>query len=828
MKNCIWTISAACILAIVSCNRSAGVEPELAGRQMEFTASWADGGDSKTAIQSNGTSVWWTVGERVNIFNGSDYSGMFESDNTEPQPKVSFKGTLNGPSATPSGAYWAVYPYDANNSCDGQSVTLTVPSVQQAVAGTFADKLFPSVAKSDDHNLVFRYVCGGARFSVTRTGIKRVVFRSAIGLPLSGKVRVVVSSDGKPEVAANVEERDSVSVVAPEGGFVPGEYYFAAILPGDYFGGLDVELKDNDNLTGFKSLSSDITVNRAVFGMLDDLDAGVEFTQIIDTRTFINGTLIDDDNDLAGLVKDSSTGLGIPGVVVSDGYDCTATDKNGVYQFKSNARTRLVFVSIPSEYKVPVGSYKSIPVFHKEVTPDGSLKQNDFTLDPLPDGKETNWTFVGIGDPQCATSSNANRYKNETIPDIRKTLTGRSHVYAMTLGDIVFDSTNMWPTMKTSMSSVNTGSWYIPFFQTIGNHDHDSLKPDTSDNVEDDYQATSTFVSYYGPKDYSFNRGDVHIVSMDDIIVTSQKSSSRSNGKTWEYGNGFTDEQLAWLKKDLSLVPDKADKMIFICCHIPFRSATTNHYNDVKNLMKQFKEAHLMIGHTHYTQNYVHTSYVTQSGMAIYEHIHGSACGAWWLSTGSSTVTGEPSGYTYYDIEGAHIKDWHFKGTNKDADFQFRVFDGDEIYCSSKSYPLNWYTASQVAGSASVSIKGNTTLSGCFVAQLFNDDSKFWTVDLVKKSTGNKIGSFKRVADGGCCNIASTAWFFNYKSRNSDTYCNKTASHYWYYKPSSGAPSDVTDWEVVVTHTLPAGDVVHKYTCSAFTREADFATTFYY
>ena len=541
----------------------------------------------------------------------------------------------------------------------------------------------------------------------------------------------------------------------------------------------------------------------------------------------INGTILNESNDLVGLVSDYSTNKGIPGVVVSDGYDCVVTDENGVYQFKSNSLTRLVYISTPSEYKIPVKSLPSKPEFYKAVKPDGAVIRTDFALTPLEGGKETKWTFIGIGDPQCATSSNASRYSNETIIDIKSATLNKTGVYAMTLGDIVFDSTDMWPSMKSSMSSVYNGAWFIPFFQTIGNHDHDSLQPDTADDAMDDYTATSTFTGVFGPTNYSFNRGDVHVVSMDDIKVTALKSSSKSNGKTWSYGHGFTQDQLNWLKKDLALVPDKENKMIFICCHIPFRTYTTDYHPDVMRVMSEFKEAHLMIGHTHYTQNYIHTSYKAKGGMALYEHIHGSACGAWWTGTSSSTVTGEPSGYTIYDIEGPHIKDWHFKGTKRDADYQFRVFDGNDIYYQSK-YPLNWYTASQKIGTYTFTVKGNTNLKGCFVAQLFNDDDTYWKVDLVKKSTGEKIGSFKRLSNGSSTNIAMSAFYYNVKSKTSDSYCSTTASHYWYYKPASASPASETDWEVVVTHTLPAGDVTHTYKCSTLTVESDFSKAFYF
>ena len=547
-----------------------------------------------------------------------------------------------------------------------------------------------------------------------------------------------------------------------------------------------------------------------------------------DTQVKINGTVIQEGNDLAGLIEDKGSGKGIPGVIITDGYNCTKTDENGVYQFKSNALTRFIYYTTPADYKVEAPTSPSLPVFYKAVKPNGELLRTDFTLEKLSGGKETNWTFIGIGDPQCATSSNASRYNSETIPDIKKTTAGKSSVYAMTLGDIVFDSTDMWPTMRASMSAVHNGTSYIIFFQTIGNHDHDSLQPDTSDNLMDDYNATSTFGKYYGPVNYSFDRGDVHVVSMDDIIVTEQKSSSKSNGKTWSYSGGFTQAQIDWLKQDIALVDNKAEKMIFICCHIPFKNSSANHYPDVLKLMDEFKEAHLMIGHTHYTQNYIYTNtHKGKGGLPLYEHIHGSACGAWWTKECSSTVSGEPSGYTVYDIEGAHIKDWFFKGTNKDKDFQLRVFDGNELYYSS-GYPINWYTASQKVGTYSFVVKGNSALKNCFVAQVFNDDDSNWSVALYKKSTGAKIGEFKRLANGTCSNAAMSAHYYNKKGKTSDSYRSWTASHYWYYKPASGNPATESDWEVVATQTIPGGKVSHTYKCSTLTAEKNLEKEFHF
>lgn len=592
----------------------------------------------------------------------------------------------------------------------------------------------------------------------------------------------------------------------------------------------DFELVESSNTEmQFKFISEDTAIRGYKLSKVTAYNVHIEPEEPIDPdKPSINGTALTEGNDLVGLVFDSTTGKGIAGVVVSDGYDCVATDANGVYQFKSNSLSRVVYISTPAEYKVPVVTSPSVPVFYKEIKPDGSVIRTDFKLVPLPEGKETKWIFVGIGDPQCATSSNASRYSSETIPDIKKATANEKSVYAMTLGDIVFDSTDMWPSMKASMASVYNGAWYIPFFQCIGNHDHDSLKEDTTDNAKDDYNATSTFVSTYGPTDYSFNRGDVHVIAMDDIIVTSKKSSSKSNKFTWSYNAGFTAKQVDWLKKDLELVENKAEKMVFICCHIPFKAATSNYYPTVLSLLSEFKEVHLMIGHTHYTQNYIYTnSRKGKGGLPFYEHIHGSACGAWWTSSCSSTVSGEPSGYTIYYINGAHIDDWQFKGTKRDADFQLRVFNGNDIYHQEK-YPLNWYTSSQKIGTLDFVVKGNSALQNCFVAQVFNDDDTNWKVELVKKSTGAKIGDFKRIANGGCSNIAMSSHYYNVKGKTSDSYRSWTASHYWYYKPASGNPANETDWEVVATQTLPGNTASHVYKCSKLTVQSEFEKEFYF
>ena len=83
----------------------------------------------------------------------------------------------------------------------------------------------------------------------------------------------------------------------------------------------------------------------------------------------IEGTLIEAGNNIVGCIKDKSTGKGISGIAVSDGYSLVSTDANGVYQFKatqdyvSNPKrvTRYVYFTVPSGYEVPTDN--GIPAF---------------------------------------------------------------------------------------------------------------------------------------------------------------------------------------------------------------------------------------------------------------------------------------------------------------------------------------------------------------------------------------------------------------------------------------------------------------------------------
>ena len=278
MNKYVTLLSAALVL-LFSCTREAEqvIQP---GETITFTAGWAGSEDTRTILQEDGTSVWWEPGAQVNVFFSDKASGKFTSTNSQAQAIVDFQGSLpivvgSVETENPAHAYWAVYPYDAANTCDGESVTLTIPSTQTAVEGTFANKMFPSIATSTNFYLAFYNICGGVRFSVANEGIASVTFKANNGESLAGKVKV--GFEGAPVVKSVVEGNSEVVVNAPEGGFIPGKYYFAALLPQTLTKGVSLEFKNSEGKVASTSLNTCITINRSRFGKMEGKDEGLEF-----------------------------------------------------------------------------------------------------------------------------------------------------------------------------------------------------------------------------------------------------------------------------------------------------------------------------------------------------------------------------------------------------------------------------------------------------------------------------------------------------------------------------------------------------------------------
>ena len=301
--------------------------------------------------------------------------------------------------------------------------------------------------------------------------------------------------------------------------------------------------------------------------------------------------------------------------------------------------------------------------------------------------------------------------------------------------------------MKKAMQMDKVG---LPLFQLMGNHDNKVIAVSKNDyTVAHDIAAQRNFEYIFGTVNYSIDRGNVHIVAMDNIIFPSHK----------DYSLGFRDDQVEWLRQDLSYVPK--DKMVIFCVHIPMRASNNQNVQAVLELLKPFAEVHIMSGHTHYAENNTYDSH--------YEHVHGAACGAWWHST--INTDGTPNGYAIYKVKGATIDNWVYKATGFDPDFQIRLYRGSDIFMEGYTPSYQFY------------YKGDDQI----VANIWNAD-KDWKIEVYEN--GTKTGEMKPYESNA---TKRDAWASGYhcgvQGRAPGNYDRTNTSHLYYYTLQSSTAS---------------------------------------
>ena len=430
-----------------------------------------------------------------------------------------------------------------------------------------------------------------------------------------------------------------------------------------------------------------------------------------------------------GYVTDEATNAPIQGIVISDGFNVTTTNEHGKYQLPRNKDAAYVYYSIPAEYEVIAKA--SGPVFYSLIKGDNN--EYNFALRKLPNGKEEKFALFTFADPQVASSAKLGRFKNEFVPGVKEhSSTLDIPCYGITLGDIVSNSntSNTLSYMSQVRDYMRKSVIGMPVFQVMGNHDcnyfneteplplepteegsEENTIPYTNNNKEQ-VKAQRAFESNLGPVNYSFNRGDVHIVAMRDILYASNTTQSG-------YSTGFTREQYDWLVEDLSYV--SRDKMVVLCVHIPLYNKVTNsgeegHYiQEVHELLNEFSEAHIISGHMHTQTNHQHEDY------NIYEHNMASVCGAWWIS--NITGDGVPNGYGVFIGKGNTFTDWYYMGYSEKMntrEHQMRLYRGDALVGEEK--PAD--SKRKYAGYYKFNFKDDVIL-----ANVYNADED-WTIEV--------------------------------------------------------------------------------------------------
>ncbi len=348
----------------------------------------------------------------------------------------------------------------------------------------------------------------------------------------------------------------------------------------------------------------------------------------------------------------TSDGQGMARVAVSDGRSVVETTADGSYELLSTVDRPFVMISVPSGHAVPQHPTGTAHFYELMRRDRAGEMQASFALERLATD-DADHAILLLADIQTQNAQEMRWFHEQTVPDVRGTVgaLGDRPVVGVACGDIMYDNLALYPDYERGVERMG-----VPFFQVVGNHDLDF-------DGRTDEASSETFSRHFGPRYYSFDRGAVHYVVLDDVF--------------W-HGAGYIgyldDDQVAWLAADLARI--EPGRAVVVAQHIPALgtghvrrgesrpglSVSVANRDVLYRLLEPF-QAHILVGHTH------EHDHVFEYG--VHELVSGTACGAWW--SGPICGDGTPNGYTVLEVSGESLR-WRYKATGHALDHQMRLY----------------------------------------------------------------------------------------------------------------------------------------------------------
>ena len=765
--------SVACILALFSCQTDPTTDTTVNGGGTTLSIALEPSRTSLGEKSGDTYPIFWSEGDRI-VINGVASDEAVINASNKSVATFTIPTVLDEP-------YHITYPYSASLVTSPSKVVF--PAEQSYVEGTFASGTAPMCGyiekRSDDVKL--KHLAGVLRFPVKALTngvvLDKIVITSLDGTKLSGEFDV---NCAEATISASTNSSNQITYTLPDNFTLStsSEKVFHITIPAIETGNCTIEFVEESGDKMVRNMSNreikagivrefkTITYNVSISGELEELDSYDDEFEVYYKTVW-------------GYVKDTN-GNPIKGVAVSNGFDIVTTNDKGYYSMDVTKDTWYIYISTPAEYEIPINEYGQ-PCFYKPYP--SNTPQYDFILKPLAGGKEEKFALFAIGDPQVRNASQFDRFNSEAVPAIKKhsqeVQAQGVPCYAITLGDIIAnsDGTNtesLRDDMRDAFAKDKAG---LPVFQTYGNHDNTYYGDGVTISADDrsstfELKAQRNHEAIFGPVDYSFNRGDVHIVSMRNIVY-------QHTDKSGKYAEGFLKHQYEWLKQDLAVVPK--DKLVILCVHAPIFRNTGNYVEEVEDLLCEFNEAHIVSGHTHYSRNFEYSVEEADGRHTkLYDHNVGALCGVWWR--GNIACDGAPTGYNVFVCDGNKFVESYFMGVNEGLnkkETQMRLHRGNAI------------TGREKTSSDSADYIGYYAFNfgeDYLLANIYNADSK-WVVKVYEDGvhTGNMekvpyylpansslIGSYtyedpRRAAAGVemCVDMYTAGLYYNYYSGRS-------------------------------------------------------------
>ena len=402
-------------------------------------------------------------------------------------------------------------------------------------------------------------------------------------------------------------------------------------------------------------------------------------------------------------------------VIITDGKNFSKTRKDGSFKIKLDKNAKFVYIITPSGYVADWSS--GVPQFYQKAD-----KGNSFDFDLIKTGLDySTYHLIAVGDPQPRTKANCDEFDGKPLEDICQTVKGlEGPAVGVVLGDLCFDVFPLMARWKESI--VRTG---IPFYTTPGNHDHDR-------SIENnDYLAVGTYNENFGPENYAFHMGKDIVIMLDNIIYHNRSG----------YEEGYTAEQLKWVKSLLDLIPAEAD--IYVVQHSPLngrtpvskRKQTIVNKDPMLDILKGHKVTFIS-GHNHVNGNYIY-------GPEVMEHNVAAISGSWWSTY--LCKDGTPRGYKVFSNTGKGLE-WYYKSVGKDKKYQYELIrkgegelNPDCVIVNVWDYDPQWSIEWLEDGRPMGQMTQVTEFSPQHKAQIRE----------VEERTGKKISSYRKTIKSG-------------------------------------------------------------------------------
>jgi outer membrane protein assembly factor BamB len=279
---------------------------------------------------------------------------------------------------------------------------------------------------------------------------------------------------------------------------------------------------------------------------------------------------------IRGRVVDEK-GVGIEGVVVSEGFNVARSGRMGEFSLERSPRAKFVFISTPSGYEhIGPFYYKLEPAITSQThssskephvhTSNGSgvhveTSSSNRTNVQKSSSKETH-VHTSSGNGAHVEASTSNGSQLEILFPLRKTekesnlfihtgdteesvyrdwmdifkenIANNDYAFVLFNGDICYE-----PGLRLHAEHFTTGKLGVRIVYSVGNHD-----------LVDGAYGEELYEQLFGPVWYSFNVGGVHFINTP--VLTGDRKPSYN-----------ADDMYNWMRKDLESIPEGTPVVMF-------------------------------------------------------------------------------------------------------------------------------------------------------------------------------------------------------------------------------------------------------------------------